>query len=77
LHAKQVDPDKLVWASTALAEGVGICAVARICATDPHPVLPWLGEAAKHFDAFSHYPLRDVYAEPLQMDALFALYSAR
>ena len=38
-HAKQVDPNKLVWAITALAEGVGIRAVARIFETDPNTVL--------------------------------------
>jgi hypothetical protein len=45
-HGKQVDPDKLVWAITALAEGVGIRAVARIFETDPNTVLRWLVEAA-------------------------------
>jgi len=75
-HAKQVDPDKLVWAITALAEGVGIRAVARIFETDPNTVLSWLVEAAEQFEAFSHYHLLDVYAEHIQMDELFALLSA-
>jgi hypothetical protein len=75
-HAKQVDVDKLVWAITALAEGVGIRAVARIFETDPNTVLIWLVEAAEHLDAFSRYHLRDVYAEHIQMDELFALLSA-
>jgi hypothetical protein len=75
-HAKQVNVDKLVWAITALAEGVGIRAVARIFETDPNTVLIWLVEAAEHLDAFSRYPLRDVYAEHIQMDVLFALLSA-
>ena len=75
-HAKQVDPDKLVWAITALAEGLGIRAVARVFETDPNTVLRWLVEAAKHLEAFSRYLLRDVYVEQGQMDELFALLSA-
>jgi hypothetical protein len=47
-HAKPVDPDKLVWAITALAEGVGIRAVARIFEIDPNMVLTCLVEAAEH-----------------------------
>jgi hypothetical protein len=41
-HGKQVDPHKLVWAITALAEGLGIRAVARVFETDPNTVLTWL-----------------------------------
>jgi hypothetical protein len=48
-----------VWAITALAEGVGIRAVARIFETDPNTVLGWLVEAAEHLEAFSRYYLRD------------------
>jgi IS1 family transposase/transposase-like protein len=75
-HGKQVDADKLVWAIAALAEGLGIRAVARVFETDPNTVLRWLVEAAEHLEAFSHYHLRDVYAEHIQMDELFALLSA-
>lgn len=75
-HAKQVDPDKLVWAIAALVEGLGIRAVARVFETDPNTVLNWLVEAAEHLEAFSHYHLRDIYAEHIQMDELFALLSA-
>jgi IS1 family transposase len=66
----------LVWAITALAEGVGIRAVARIFETDPNTVLTWLVEAAEHLEAFSQSYLHDVYAEHIQMDVLFALLSA-
>ena len=52
-HGKQVDPDKLVWAIGALAEGLGIRAVARVFQTDPNTVLGWLVEAADHLEAFS------------------------
>ena len=62
-HGKQVNPDKLVWAMTALAEGLGIRAVARVFAVDPNTVLGWLVETAEHLEAFSRSFLRDVYVE--------------
>ena len=76
LHGKQVEPDKLVWAIAALAEGLGIRAVARVFEVDPNTVLGWLVEAADHLEAFSHSSLRDVDVEQVQMDELFALLSA-
>src|SRR5499426_2594700 len=75
-HGKQVNPDTLVWALAALAEGLGIRAVARVFETDPTTVLGWLVEAADHLQAFSRHFLRDVYVEQVQMDELFALLSA-
>jgi IS1 family transposase len=75
-HSKQVEPDKLVWAMAALAEGLGIRAVARVFEVDPNTVLGWLVEAAEHLEAFSRYFLRDVDVEQVQMDELFALLSA-
>jgi IS1 family transposase/transposase-like protein len=76
LHGKQGDPGKLVWAMAALAEGLGIRAVARVFETDPNTVLTWLVEAAEHLEAFSRYHLRDLDVEQVQMDELFALLSA-
>jgi IS1 family transposase len=75
-HGKQVDPDKLVWAIAALAEGLGIRAVARVFESDPNTVLGWLVEAAEHVEAFSRYHLHDLHVEQVQMDELFALLSA-
>jgi IS1 family transposase len=75
-HAKHVEPDTLVWAMAALAEGLGIRAVARVFAVDPHTGLQWLVEAAEHLEAFSRYFLRDVHVEQVQMDELFARLSA-
>ena len=75
-HGKQVEPDKLVWAIAALAEGLGIRAVARVFEVDPNTVLRWLVEAAEHLEAFSRYFLRNVHVEQVQMDELFALLSA-
>jgi hypothetical protein len=37
-HSKLVNPDKLVWAIAARAEGLGIRAVARVFETDPNTV---------------------------------------
>jgi hypothetical protein len=71
-HGKQVDPDTLVWAIAALAEGLGIRAVARVFETDPTTVLGWLVEAADHLEAFSRHFLREVHVEQVQMDELFA-----
>jgi IS1 family transposase/transposase-like protein len=75
-HGKQVEPDKLVWAIAALAEGLGIRAVARVFETDPNTILGWLVEAADHLEAFSRHFLRDLDVEQVQMDELFALLSA-
>jgi IS1 family transposase/transposase-like protein len=76
LHGKQVEPDKLVWAITALAEGLGIRAVARVFETDPNTVLGWLVEATEHLEAFSRHCVHDLDVEQVQMDELFALLSA-
>jgi IS1 family transposase/transposase-like protein len=75
-HGKRVEPDKLVWAITALAEGLGIRAVARVFETDPTTVLSWLVEAAEHLEAFCRHHVHDLEVEQVQMDELFALLSA-
>src|SRR5216683_1752518 len=64
LHGKRVPVDVLVWAVGALAEGLGIRAVARVV------------EAADHATAFSRYFLHDVRVTQVQLDELFALLSA-
>jgi hypothetical protein len=66
----------LVWAVGALAEGVGIRAVARVFEVDPHPVLAWLVDVAEHATALSPYFLHDVRVNQVQLDELFALLSA-
>src|SRR5262245_47361077 len=68
VHGKQVDPDTLVWALAALAEGLGIRAVARVFEVNPNTVLGWLGDAAEHLEAFSRYGLHDVDVEQVQME---------
>jgi hypothetical protein len=76
LHGKRVAPEKLVWAVGALAEGLGIRAVARVFEVDPNTVLQWLVEVADHATAFSRYFLHDVRVTQVQLDELFALLSA-
>jgi IS1 family transposase len=76
LHGKRVAPEKLVWAVGALAEGLGIRAVARVFEVDPNTVLQWLVEVADHAATFSRYFLHDVRVTQVQLDELFALLSA-
>ena len=76
LHGKRVSPDRLVWAIGALAEGLGIRAVARVFEVDANTVLAWLVEVADHAKALSQYFLRDVRVTQVQLDELFALLSA-
>src|SRR5712691_1771488 len=75
-HGKRVAPNLLVWAVGALAEGLGIRAVARVFEVDPNTVLQWLVEAADHLKVFSQYFLHDVRVTQVQLDELFALLSA-
>jgi IS1 family transposase len=75
-HGKRVSPDTLVWAIAALAEGLGIRAVARVFEVDPNTGLVWLVEAADHLEAFSRHFLSDVHVDQIQLDELFALLSA-
>jgi IS1 family transposase len=76
LHGKQVEPDTLVWAIAALAEGLGIRAVARVFEADPNTVLGGLVEAAEHLAAFSRHFVHALAVEQVPMDELFALLSA-
>jgi len=54
-HGKRVPPGLLVRVVAALAEGVGLRAVARVFEVDPNTVLQWLGEVADQLQAFSQY----------------------
>jgi IS1 family transposase len=76
LHGKRVALDVLVWAVGALAEGLGIRAVARVFEVDPNTVLAWLVDVAEHATAFSQYFLHDVRVTQVQLDELFAFLSA-
>jgi hypothetical protein len=76
LHGKHVAPELVVWAVGALAEGLGIRAVARVFEVDPNTVLQWLVEAADHAAAFSRCFLHDLHVSQVQLDELFAWLSA-
>jgi transposase-like protein len=76
LHDKRLLPEVLVWAVGAVAEGLGIRAVARVFAVAPNPVLQWLIEVADQATAFSRYFLHAVQGTQGQLDKLFALLSA-
>src|SRR5712691_11784064 len=76
VHGTRVALDVLVWAVGALAEGLGLRAVARVFEVDPNTVLQWLVEVADHAMAFSRYFLHDVRVTQVQLDELFALLSA-
>jgi IS1 family transposase len=69
-------PEQLVWAVGALAEGLGIRAVARVFEVDPNTVLAWLVEVAEHAAAFSQYFLHDMRVTQVQLDELFTLLRA-
>jgi hypothetical protein len=75
-HGKRIEPQKLVWALAALAEGLGFRAVARVFEADANTILDWLVEAAEHLQAFSRHFLHDVHVDQVQLDELFALLSA-
>jgi transposase-like protein len=75
LQGKRVPPEVLVWAITAMAEGLGIRAVARVFGVDPNTVLQWVGEVADQAAAFSRYYLHDVQSTQVQLDELFAVLS--
>ena len=62
-HGKRIEPQKLVWAMAALAEGLGIRAVARVFEADANTVLGWLVEAAEHLQVFSRHFLHDVHVD--------------
>jgi hypothetical protein len=75
-HGTRVARDVLVWAVGALAEGLGIRAVARGFAVAPHTVLHWWVEVADHAMAFARYVVPDVRVTQVQLDELFALLRA-
>jgi hypothetical protein len=74
-HGKRMTPKLLVWAVGALAEGLGIRAVARVFEVAPNTVLQWLSEVADQAAAVSHYFLNDLLVTQVQLDELFALLS--
>jgi hypothetical protein len=76
LHGKRVPAERLVRVVATVAEGLGICAVARVFEVDPNTGLAWLIEAADHLEAFSRFRLRDAQVSQVQLDELYAVLSA-
>jgi hypothetical protein len=76
LHGKRVAPEMVVWAVGAVAEGLGIRAVARVLAVDPNTVRHWVTEVADQAAACSPSFLHAVHVTQVQLDELFALLSA-
>lgn len=74
-QGKRVPAELLARVVAALAEGLGIRAVARVFEVDPNTVLTWLVEAADQLQAFSQYLLHDVQVTQVQLDELFAVVS--
>jgi IS1 family transposase len=66
----------MVRALAAVAEGLGIRAVARVFEVDPNTVQGWVSEAAAHLAAFSHSLLHEVHVTQVQFDELCAWLSA-
>ena len=54
LYGKPRPAERIIRAVAALAEGLGIRAVARVFDVDPNTVLAWLSEAADQLEAFSY-----------------------
>ena len=66
----------IVRVLACLAEGLGIRATARVFEVAPNTVLHWLVEAAEQITAFSTSCLCEVHVTQLQLDALYAVFSA-
>jgi IS1 family transposase len=74
-YGKSRPTEQIVRVVAALAEGLGIRAVARVFEVEPNTVLAWLSEAANHLEAFSGYLLHDVFVNHVQLDELYAWVS--
>jgi IS1 family transposase/transposase-like protein len=67
-------PAELIWqVLTALAEGLGIRATARVFDLDPNTVEAWLRQAGEHTTAVSRYLIHDLNLTQVQVDELWAL----
>jgi hypothetical protein len=69
-HGKQAAVELIVRVLACLAEGLGICATARVFEVDAGTVWHWLVEAAEQLRAFSAYFLCHLHVEQLQLDEL-------
>jgi IS1 family transposase/transposase-like protein len=74
-YGKPRPAERIVQVVAALAEGLGLRAVARVLDVDPNTVRAWLSEAADHLKAFSRTLLHDMHVNHIQLDELFAVVS--
>jgi len=74
-YGKPRPAERMVRALAALAEGLGIRAVARVFEVDPNTVQAWLSEAAAHLAAFSHSFLQEIHVTQVQFDEVCAWLS--
>jgi IS1 family transposase len=74
---KQTLPETIWRALTALAEGLGIRATARVFDVDPDTIETWLHQAADHMEAVSRYLIHDLQLTQVQIDELWALLGKR
>jgi IS1 family transposase len=75
LYGKPRPAERIVRAVAAVAEGLGIRAVARVFEVDPNTVRAWLSEATDQLAAFSHHLLHDLQVNHVQFDELCAWVS--
>lgn len=69
---------KTIWQTLkALAEGLDICATARVFDLKPNTVEKWLAQAAAHMEAVSAYLIHDLELTQVQVDELWALLGRR
>jgi transposase-like protein/IS1 family transposase len=72
-YRSRLAPELLCQIITALAEGVGLQATARIFGVDPNTVLACLVKAAEQMDAVSCCLIHDLRLTQVQVDELWAL----
>ena len=72
-YGKRVAVETIWQVLKALAEGLDIRATARVFELDPNTVESWLGQAAQHLTAVSHYLIHDLKLSQVQVDELWAL----
>jgi transposase-like protein len=75
LHGKTLSVEVIVHVVAAMAEGLGIRAVARVFDVTPNTVRTWLSAAANQLATFSRSLLHDVHITQVQLDELCAWVS--
>jgi hypothetical protein len=76
LHRKTHSVEVIVRVVAAMAEGLGVGAVARVFDVDPNTVRTWLSLAADQLAAFFCALLHDVHITQVRLDEFCAWVSA-